>query len=145
MEHTSDAVYEGRLIHESAYPQRAEKYQEVELKGIKIDYYDPVKRVVHEIKKTDKIEDAHELQVKYYILALEKAGIKDVSGILEYPELRRKTPVSLNDGDRDKLADIEINIENICTGSICPPKIKSKICKNCSYFEFCYVNEDDTL
>ena len=40
MEHTSDLVYEGKLIHENSYPQRSEKYTEIEMEGIKIDYYD---------------------------------------------------------------------------------------------------------
>lgn len=31
MEHTSEVVYEGKLIGEESYPQRAEKNQEVEI------------------------------------------------------------------------------------------------------------------
>jgi CRISPR-associated exonuclease Cas4 len=46
MEHTSDLVYEGKLIHENSYPQRSEKYTEVELDGVKIDYYDARNKVV---------------------------------------------------------------------------------------------------
>ena len=30
-EQTSDLVYEGKLIHESSYPQRSSKYEEVEI------------------------------------------------------------------------------------------------------------------
>ena len=30
MEHNSDAVYAGKVLHETAYPQRAERYQEIE-------------------------------------------------------------------------------------------------------------------
>lgn len=40
MEQTSDLVYDGKLIHETSYPQRSERYEEVELYGIKIYYYD---------------------------------------------------------------------------------------------------------
>jgi len=40
MEQTSDLVYDGKLIHETSYPQRSERYEEVEIDGIKIDYYD---------------------------------------------------------------------------------------------------------
>ena len=54
MESTSDAVYEGKLIHESSYPQRSEKYEEVEIDGVKVDYFDAKHRVIHEIKKSDK-------------------------------------------------------------------------------------------
>ena len=37
MEHTSDLVYEGKLMHEDSYPQRSAKYEEVEIEGIKVD------------------------------------------------------------------------------------------------------------
>ena len=40
MEQESDLVYEGKLVHESSYPQRTSKYEEVEIDGIKVDYYD---------------------------------------------------------------------------------------------------------
>ena len=39
-ENTSDLVYDGKLIHESSYPQRSERYEELEIDGVKIDYYD---------------------------------------------------------------------------------------------------------
>ncbi len=31
MEHTSDTVYDGKLLHETSYPQRAIKFSEVAL------------------------------------------------------------------------------------------------------------------
>ena len=56
MEHTSDAVYDGKLIHEGSYPQRSEHYEEVAVEGIKVDYFDAKRRVIHEIKRLDKME-----------------------------------------------------------------------------------------
>lgn len=38
MEHTSEAVATGKLIHKSTYPQRAEKYSEIEIGGSQIDF-----------------------------------------------------------------------------------------------------------
>ena len=64
MEHESELVYEGRLIHETSYPQRSEKYEEISIGGIRIDYYDPRRKVIHEVKKSDKMEPAHEWQLK---------------------------------------------------------------------------------
>lgn len=49
MEHTSDVVYDGKLIHEMSYPQRSEKYQEVEIDGIKVDFFDAKNKVIHDI------------------------------------------------------------------------------------------------
>ena len=58
MEQESDLVYEGRLIHESSYPQRSSRYEEIEIDGIKVDYYDARNKVIHEIKKSSKMEGA---------------------------------------------------------------------------------------
>ena len=143
MEHTSDTVYEGKLIHETSYPQRAARYQEIQIGNIKIDFYDPVNKIVHEIKKSDKVEKAHEWQLKYYILVMERYGIKGVTGVLEYPVLRKKDEINLSDEDRTYLIEIEKEIEDISSGKTCPPLLKTKVCKSCSYYDFCYSTEVD--
>lgn len=141
MEHTSDLVYEGKLLHESAYPQRSERYEELEIEGCKIDFYDARNRVVHEIKKSDKIETAHEWQVKYYIRVLERNGVDGVTGILEYPTMRHTQKVEIDEADRKQIEEMEKEIENLIQSETCPAVINSKICRNCSYYEFCYVVE----
>jgi len=141
MEHTSDLVYEGKLIHETSYPQRSERYEELEIEGIKLDYYDARNRVIHEIKKSDKVELAHEWQLKYYIYVLEKNGVEGVTGILEYPTLRQTDKVVLTNPDRERIREMEEDIVRIVEAENCPPVINAKICKQCSYYEFCYVNE----
>ncbi len=143
MEDTSDLVYDGKLIHETSYPQRSERYEEVEIDGIKIDYYDARNKVIHEIKRSDKVEEANIWQVKYYIYVLERNGVTDVSGLLEYPALRQITKVELTNVDRQKMAEIEKEITEIIQSDECPPVINAKICKNCSYYDFCYVKEEN--
>lgn len=138
MEHTSDLVFEGKLIHEESYPQRPERYEEVEFDGIKVDYYDAKNRIIHEIKKSDKVEAAHEWQVKYYIYIFERNGIEGVRGILEYPTLRKKEDVVLSEVDRDRIREMEKEITGIIESETCPSALHAKICKNCSYYEFCY-------
>ncbi len=96
MEHTSDIVYDGKLLHESSYPQRANKYSEIELhyrwNGVslqgKVDFYDRKHKIIHETKRSNKVEEAHEWQVKFYIWLFELNGIQDVEGRIEYPKLR---------------------------------------------------------
>ncbi len=51
MEHSSELVAEGKFIGETSYPQRAEKYTELEIEGAKIDFYDAKNKVVHEVEK----------------------------------------------------------------------------------------------
>jgi CRISPR-associated exonuclease Cas4 len=141
MEHTSELVYEGKLIHETTYPQRNTRYEEVQIGGIKVDFYDAKNKLIHEIKKSNKVDVAHEWQLKYYIYIFEKMGIFGVSGILEYPKLRKKEEVYLSDVDRIRIMEIESDIENIVQSGECPAVIDSAICGKCSYYDFCYSDE----
>jgi len=143
MEHTSDLVYEGKLIHENSYPFRSERYSEIEIGGIKIDYYDRKNRVVHEIKKSDKHEEAHEWQLKYYLYVLEQNGIEAPTGILEYPKLRKTEEVLLSQADRIQIGAMMADIEKIINDETCPGKLPVGKCRNCSYFDFCWSGESD--
>ena len=141
MEHTSDLVAEGKFIHETVYPQRTERYTELEIDGSVIDFYDAKNKIIHEIKKSDKMEKAHEWQVKYYIMLLKNNGIDGVTGILEYPKLRQTTKVELTGEDITKLETMIAKIQRIMVDETSPQKIDAKMCKYCSYYEFCYVEE----
>lgn len=138
MEHTSDIVADGKLIHESSYPQRAAKYTEVDLGVAKIDYYDPINKMVHEVKRGRKMEEAHRWQVKYYLLLLEGVGIKGARGLLEYPALRKTEEVFLKEGDREYLKEVEIKIKEIVSSPDAPARIRKSFCRSCSYFDFCW-------
>lgn len=143
MEQVSDLVYEGKLIHESSYPQRASQYEEIEIDGIKVDYFDAKNKVIHEIKKSNKVEKAHEWQLKYYMYVFEKHGIIGVTGVLEYPLLRKTEVVLLSDIDREAIRQMIDSILHVVSLPECPPLVRKGICKNCSYYEFCYTNENE--
>lgn len=140
-EQTSDIVYDGKLIHEDSYSMRSAKYEEIEIDGIKVDYYDTKNKVIHEIKRSNKIEQAHEWQLKYYMYVFEQHGVTDVKGILEYPTLRKTQPVVLSDVDRDRIKEIIADIDKIISSEECPSLQKKGICKSCSYYEFCFTKE----
>lgn len=143
MEHTNDMVYDGKLIHEGSYPQRSERYEEISIEGIKVDFFDTKRRVIHEIKRSDKMEKAHEWQVKYYIYVFERNGIEGCTGLLEYPTIRQTIPVVLTDGDRDMIKEMEKEIKKIIESDNCPSIEKKRICKSCSYYDFCFTTEPD--
>ena len=150
MEHTSDAVADGKLLHEISYPQRAEKYREINLSFTlndkidffgEVDFYDATAKIIHEIKRSDKMEEAHEWQVKFYIYLLELNGVKDATAILEYPKLRITKEILLSPEDKEYLNGMFVKIAELVKSEICPPRINSKICKSCSYYELCYIDE----
>ena len=140
MEHTSDLVAEGKLIGETAYDRRADKYTQVELDGIKIDFYDARTRTVHETKRGRSIESAHRAQVQYSLYKLGQHGASDASGLIEYPDLRKTEPVApLTDGDRRMIADWEVAVQCIVAQETCPPVISKPFCKQCAYYDLCYI------
>jgi CRISPR-associated exonuclease Cas4 len=141
MEHTSQLVAEGKLIGDSSYSDRATKYTELALDGIKIDYYDAKNRIVHEVKKSNKVEYAHIAQVKYYLYILRKNGIEDPQAIIEYPKLRQKESVLWEEGDLEKVENWIKEVQELITRADCPFLEKKPICKSCSYFDFCYIHE----
>ncbi len=158
MEHTSDTVYDGKLLHETSYPQRAYKYTEIELSATfvpqssspaptpvdlfgKIDFYDARQKVVHETKRSDKVEQAHEWQVKFYLWLLQLNGIEGATALLEYPKLRQTSTVTLSEEDIRYLEQTVPEIVQLKETDQCPPVIHAKICKSCSYYDLCYVGE----
>lgn len=143
MEYNSELVADGKLLGETSYPERSEKYVELQLGNVKIDFYDARNKVVHEIKRSDKVEHAHTAQVKYYLYRLKLAGVEGATGILEYPTLRQRESVTLTDDDIIGIQEWEKNIEQICMDERCPPVIHAKICRSCSYYDFCYIGEED--
>lgn len=149
MEHTSDMVYDGKLIHENSYLQRAAQQTEVQLSiewhGIsltgKVDYYDKKDNIIHETKRSNKVEVAHEWQVKFYIWLFTLNGMEGVRGRIEYPLLRQTTDITLSNDDIEYLKTMIPKIVSITSADHCHETINSKICKRCSYYDFCYVEE----
>jgi CRISPR-associated exonuclease Cas4 len=142
MEQTSDTVYEGKLLHETSYERRSNRFSEVEIGSVKIDYFDQQNKVIHEIKKSSKLIESHIWQVKYYIWVFEQAGIEGVTGILEYPKEHKTEEVFLNESDRIYLYGLLVKIDKLIHQERCPPLLKKPKCRNCSYFDFCYPNEE---
>lgn len=152
MEHTSDTVADGKLLHETSYPQRAVKHTEFEVSAKipvdniplygKIDFYDARDKVIHETKRSDKVESAHEWQVKFYLWLLKLNGIEDATAILEYPLQRHTSHLELKNDDEIYLKNTVNKILNLIDNEGCPPVINAAICKSCSYYELCYIDEE---
>ena len=149
MEHTSDIVLEGKQIGENTYTQRAAKNTELAIQAdlgddtlfAKMDFYDATQRIVHEVKKSNKARKAHEAQIKFYLYVLSLNQLTDVSGVLEYPKTKERITIQLTEDDVRELKEQIVEIKLIISSHICPKLVKIPICRNCSYYEFCWVNE----
>jgi CRISPR-associated exonuclease Cas4 len=133
----SDYVELGRLINESSFKE--EKHKEIEIGDVKIDFIKTKNGViVHEVKKSRKLEPAHIWQVKFYIYTLQQFGITCNSGIIHYPKLFKKINVDFTEEDRAVIEKFKKEI-NLILNSKLPPVINQSYCKKCSYYEFCYT------
>lgn len=133
MEQSSDHVTLGKLLHETGY---ARKFKEIEIGSIKIDFLEKGCEI-HEIKRSRKIEKAHEYQLLYYLYYLKKLGVEG-KGVLNYPLLRKNVEVKL---DGEKEAELKGVLEEIreIVASPRPPQVQKKgYCKKCSYYELCW-------
>ena len=136
MEQNSELVSIGKIIDETTYKD--------EKKGILIDNtinIDFIKNgaVLHEVKKTKKIEEAGIWQIKYYMYYLEEKGVKNIQAEIDYPLLRQTEQIILEQKDKKILKKVIEEIEELYKNDKIPKKIDSKICKRCAYYDLCYV------
>lgn len=139
MERESDLVALGKLISEESF--KRERWKEVEIGDtLKIDFMkigDEV--VVHEVKKSRALEEAHIWQVKFYIYRLRKLGINSSRGIIHYPKLFRKIDVEWKEDDERKIESALREIDEIKTRDFPPPPVRASRCRKCAYYQFCFI------
>ena len=136
LELESEAVKLGLLIHQSTY-NRNNSYLIDNLINIDhIKFRDSIE--IHEVKKTQKMDKSHEYQLLYYMYYLKnEKDIKNIKGYLDYPKIRKKKEIFLTEEKEVELQKIIEDINKINEMEMPKPK-KSKICRKCAYFEFCF-------
>ncbi len=141
MENATNNAYveEGKLISETTYQRRANKWKELSVGNSKIDHFDSKTNTIREVKKSPKLERAHVAQVKYYLYLLEQRGIQRAKGLIEYPKQRKTREVTLDDTSRREVKNWEAEVARITNLPNCPELVKKPYCRSCSFQDFCYV------
>ena len=136
MEQNSELVSIGKILDETSY--KREKKSILIDNTINIDF---IKNgaILHEVKKTKSIEEAGIWQLKYYMYYLQKRGVQTIKAEIDFPLLREKKEIVLEDDDIKILKTIVKNINDIASEEKPPQKIDEKICKKCAYYDLCYV------
>lgn len=138
MEGFSDYVLIGKIISEESF--KREKYKEIDIGSLKIDYIKVKDKViVNEVKKSRKLEESHIWQVKYYIYRLRKLGLNCSLGIIHYLKLFKKIYVEFEEKDSKKIEEALVKIKEIINLEKPPEIINKSYCKKCAYFELCYI------
>ena len=95
--------------------------------------------VLHEVKKSRKIEEASVWQVKYYIYYLKKKGMEGITAKIDYPLLKKNLFVELSNEDEKTMEKVLDEIKKLIKTEYPPVLEKKTICKNCAYFDLCYI------
>lgn len=133
LEDNSDLVLLGKLLHETRYARR---FKEVNIGRVKIDFLER-RGVIHEVKRSRRMEKAHLFQLLYYIYYLKKFGV-DIKGVLHYPLLKRTRNVELTGGIEKELEVVLREMREIISGDEPPPVKRKPYCRKCSYYELCW-------
>ena len=136
MEAENEDVLLGKLLDESSYGKN-EKHINID-NVINIDFIRDQKEL-HEVKKSRSMEEAGIWQIKYYLYYLQKRGVENLKGKVDYPLLKKVRTIELTEEDCIRLEAILLDVAEI-RGRSCPPSVEQqKICKMCSYFDLCFI------
>src|SRR5947209_6815582 len=134
MERESDRVAMGRLVHEDSY---ARKKKELNIDNrIVLDWRED--GIIHEVKLTDKMEEAHEMQLLYYLYYLKQKGVEGLRGQIDYPKLRETKDVELTEQKERVIELALVEMRRIVRAAKAPEVEWMKICRSCSYAELCW-------
>ncbi len=136
MEVESDDVLIGKFLDDDSY-NREDKHINID-NVINIDFISS-KKILNEVKKSRKMEEASIWQVKYYLYYLRKKGAVGIKGKIDYPLLKRSLDVELLEQDIIILEQKIKDIYNIINGVVIPERVNSRICKLCAYYDLCYI------
>lgn len=136
MEAEHENVQIGKILDEMSYSYER-KHISIN-NEINLDF---VKKsgIIHEIKKSRKIEDASIWQVKYYLYYLKKRGIEGITAKIDYPLLKKNIEIVLCEKDEAELDDVIINVKKLLREKIPPNIDRSKKCLSCAYYDLCFI------
>lgn len=136
MEQGNENVQIGKLLDNYSY-ERDEKHINID-NVINIDFIRK-EGILHEIKKSKKIEEANIWQVKYYLYYLQQRGVAGIRGRIDYPLLKQNIEVELEAEDISLLQNKIKDIHDVFLLESPPLLSKLKICKSCAYFDLCFI------
>jgi CRISPR-associated exonuclease Cas4 len=134
MEQGHERVSLGKLVHQDSYPRQR---KEIDIDGkIVLDWRED--GIIHEIKLSDKMKSAHEMQLLYYLYYLKRKGIEVLHGQIDYPKLRQSKMVVLSAEKEALLESVFVEMQQLISLPH-PPKMEwMRLCRSCSYAELCW-------
>lgn len=124
MEKENEDVQKGSLLDETSYA-REHKAINIDDK-IVIDWVghkleDDGTLTLHEVKKSKSFDQAHRLQVLYYLYYLKLKGVA-ARGVIDYPLLKKTEKIELTPEAENDVLRVLDGIKNVVEQPIAPPR-----------------------
>lgn len=136
MEQNHENVKIGKILDEETYA-REDKHINID-NIINIDFI-RARKILHEVKKSKKIEQAGIWQIKYYLYYLKQRGVTDLKGKVDYPLLKQSEEIELTVEDEKQIEQMITDIYKIVNEELGVPLNRLGICKECAYYDLCFI------
>lgn len=134
MNYDDDNIHIGRQIQDTSY-DHGPTTKDVLIDGhIAIDVIEG-ENTVYEVKKSDSLEEASIMQLKYYLWYLKEQKGIEMTGVLAYPTQRDRKEITLSPEDEEELAGAVDQIRSIIAQDSPPAKSEKPFCESCSFYD----------
>lgn len=141
MEPFSEEVADGKLLSDTAYTHHNPRWRQLQIGRIKIDAYDPKRRLVYEVKRAPRLVKAHRRQVEFYLYVLETVGIPEPRGYLVYPRQKKRLLIELTPQARSEIEKLIPELRRVRKSSTPPSLHRKPFCRKCAYHDLCWIRE----
>jgi CRISPR-associated exonuclease Cas4 len=127
----------GRTIDETSYKRQKKS---ISIDNMLIDLIEESEKgpVICEVKKSSAGKKAAIMQIVYYLYRLKEMGI-EAKGRLLLPKERKRETVELNAELEEEIKKLIKETEELISLDKPPELKKTKFCRKCAYFEFCFT------
>lgn len=95
--------------------------------------------VIHEVKRSKKMQDAHLNQLLYYMYYLKRNyGVNVSRGVLHYPLLKQNVDVPLTEDRIRQVEEAMQGITEVNSLSSPPEATRKAYCRSCAYQDLCW-------
>lgn len=95
--------------------------------------------VIHEVKRSKKMQDAHLYQLLYYMYFLRRNyGVAVSHGVLHYPLLKQNVDVPLSEEKVKQLEEALRGIAEVNSQPRPPEAVRKGYCRSCAYQDLCW-------
>lgn len=142
MERENENVQIGKTVGDTSYSRERKEVNidnKIVIDWVESRVLDDGTLLIHETKKSRSFDNAHRLQVLYYLFYLKQKGVK-ARGEIDYPLIKKTEKVELTGEAEIEVHRVLDGIKSVVEMPVAPPRLENKrLCEKCAYFELCWA------